>query len=161
MTCFLITCQPEGFLDPLANFFERNFNEVRLPRRNQQSLKLYTSFFILVNKKINFCRLADHSSRPDLFLGFGLDSRAFRLALRLLTAISRALNSIPIFSSRSNNFENLFCLQWPALSPHLTSRPHQRSHSSTEPMTIEEHGFTVPRHPGDACRNHGPLSCST
>ncbi|MES2363028.1 MAG: hypothetical protein V4646_14715, partial [Pseudomonadota bacterium] len=44
---------------------------------NQLSLKLYTGFFITVNKKFTFCLLAEHFDHLGLTLRFGLDFRVF------------------------------------------------------------------------------------
>jgi len=55
MTWFLNSCQPEGFFSTrLQTPFQANSIRVLFACRNQHSLKLYTVFFISVNKKFNF-----------------------------------------------------------------------------------------------------------
>jgi hypothetical protein len=52
---------PRGFfLIRLQTPFQGNSIRVLFACRNQQSLKLYTGFFIPVNKNFTFCRLADY-----------------------------------------------------------------------------------------------------
>jgi hypothetical protein len=75
--------------------------------RNQQSLKLYTGFFVPVNKNLTFCLPADHFACLGKFFDLPRDLQRFQRALRLLTVISRALDSIPVFSSQSKQIQKI------------------------------------------------------
>ena len=101
--------------------FQGNSIRVLFACRNQQSLKLYTGFFIPVNKIFTFCWLVDCLPVLRKSLDLTRDSQRIQLALRLLTVISRALDSIPVFSFQSKQIQkNLFFLRSPFL-PALTS----------------------------------------
>ena len=100
------------FLIRLQTPFQGNSIRVLFACRNQQSLKLYTGFFIPVNKNFTFCRLADYFVCPTKSLDSDRSSQRFQLALRLLTVISRALDSIPVFSFQSKQIQKIcFLLQ--------------------------------------------------
>ena len=78
MTCFLTTCQPEGFLFDLpANLFSELLYLSLFACRNQQSLKLYTGFFIPINKNFTFCRLVNHFACPTKSLDLSRESQRF------------------------------------------------------------------------------------
>ena len=66
------------FLICLQTPFQGNSIRVLFACRNQQSLKLYTGFFVPVNKIFTFCLLADHSVCLSRILGF--DSRLAALS---------------------------------------------------------------------------------
>jgi hypothetical protein len=70
--------------------------------RNQQSLKLYTGFFVPVNKDLNLCLPSSFFVFSDFSLWELPELSRFWLAsFEAVTVISRALDSIPVFSSQS------------------------------------------------------------
>jgi hypothetical protein len=63
-----LSTQRVFFLIRLQTSFQSNFIQVCLLCRNQQSLKLYTGFFIPVNKKLNFFADLSSACLPDQIL---------------------------------------------------------------------------------------------
>ncbi|WP_395056783.1 hypothetical protein, partial [Polaromonas sp.] len=95
------------------------------------SLKLYTGFLVPVNKNLTFCLLADYFACLGKSCDLPRDLQRFQRALRLLTVISRALDSIPVFSSQSKQIQkNLLFLRSPCLptSDFINEVIHQQSH---------------------------------
>ena len=132
MTCFLTTCQPEGFLlIRLQTPFQGNSIRVLFACRNQQSLKLYTGFFIPVNKIFTFCWLAECFVCLGHFLGFDSRPTTLSTCFEVVDCDQSSLRFYTgFFIPVKTNSKNLFSSSglFSAMGNFIEEVIHQQSH---------------------------------
>ena len=118
------------FLICLQTPFQGNSIRVLFACRNQQSLKLYTGFFIPVNKIFTFCWLADQFVCLSQILGFGSRLAAFSTCFEVVDCDQSSLRFytgffIPV---KTNLKKSAFSLRpLPAASDFIEEVIHQLS----------------------------------